>query len=106
MVKIVREDLGTKMIFGLEAQGHRITDLSVASGVGDNRTPVYMREYWSAPCLGMIVSEVIDDPQTGKEIRELVSLSLNEPDPATFRPPKGYKIVAENVTSCAQLSPQ
>jgi hypothetical protein len=93
-VKPTEENLGTKMIDGVLAVGHRRTWVTPAGTVGNSAPLVRTEEVWSAPSLGgQTLSLVNDDPQNGKQTTELVSLTLGEPQPSLFQPPPEYEIV-------------
>jgi hypothetical protein len=53
------------------------------------------------PSLGMILRSISDDPRIGKTDREVVSIDLNNPDPALFQPPAGYELVTEEMQPMA-----
>jgi hypothetical protein len=92
--KPVIEDLGTTMIEGVEAHGTRMTITTPAGEIGNDRPLVRTEENWSAPGIGQL-REVSDDAQSGRHTREVVSLSLTDPDPALFQPPEGYEVTTE-----------
>jgi hypothetical protein len=41
--------------------------------------------------------EVYDDPRTGRRTREVVGLTIGEPDLSLFQPPEGYEVVNEEM---------
>ena len=89
------EDLGTDTIQGYEAHGRRSTTTIPAGQIGNEAALVRTRETWmaAAPTLqGVVVREISEDPQSGRTIRELVSLDQREPDATLFQPPSGYEI--------------
>ena len=90
-------DLGMTMIEGVQAHGQRITRTIAVGEAGNDRTIVVVEESWMAPSLGLMVRESVDDPRIGKRTRELVSLTLDEPDPALFQPPQDYAISTEEL---------
>jgi hypothetical protein len=102
----VVEDLGTTMIDGVEAHGYRKTTSTPAGAIGNDAPLVSTDEYWQAPSLGLTLRNENDDPKTGKQTRELVSLSLSEPDPAIFQAPEGYKVVTQEMhqVPCQELA--
>jgi len=92
-----QEDLGTSSIVGVEVTGHRFTRTTPAGAIGNDAPIIHTDENWYAPSLGLQLRSVTDDPQTGKNTKEVVSLSLGEPDPSTFQPPEGYEVVTETM---------
>lgn len=94
--KPVVEDLGTETIMGVEAHGRRTTYTIPEGKVGNDAPLTRIDEFWSAiaPGLrGLVVRQSVDNPQSGKMEKELVSLNQSEPDAAVFQPPSGYEIV-------------
>jgi hypothetical protein len=99
----VVEDLGVDTIQGVEARGRRSTTATPAGAVGNDEPLKRTTETWSAiaPGLaGVVVRNVVDDPQSGKNTRELVSFRQEEPDPSIFEPPAGYEVVNREAESC------
>jgi hypothetical protein len=91
-IKDVREDLGTRTFEGLEAKGTRITH-TVPLGLAGNDAPlVRITESWMTHTPPLVVRQVMDDPESGKSIRELVRYVPGAPDPDSFLPPAGYEI--------------
>jgi hypothetical protein len=94
----VREDLGTDVIQGVEVHGYRSTTTIPAGRIGNDRPIVSTNEYWTAPSLGgLTLRSVNDSPQSGKQMREVTSLSIGDPDPSVFQPPEGYKVKVEEM---------
>lgn len=98
--KPVIENLGTMTIAGVEAHGQRFTNTISAGQIGNDQPLISTQETWQAPSLGLIVRTVRDDPQSGKETMEPVSITLGEPDPSVFQPPEGYEVVTETMVPC------
>ncbi len=92
-LKPVNEDLGTETIMGLEAHGRRTILTIPTGGVGNDRPLLRTSEEWAAKNPPITLRYSFNDPLMGKETMELVSLSLNAPDPALFQPPANYKTV-------------
>jgi hypothetical protein len=101
---VKREDLGADTIMGVEVRGSRTTVTTPAGAMGNDQPLVRTDEIWMAPSLGMVLRSVSDDPRMGKTNREVVSLDLNNPDPALFQPPAGYEVDTEVMqpVACAQ----
>jgi hypothetical protein len=94
-----REDLGVKKILGLEAHGMLVVRTVPAGMIGNDEPIVSTREKWwaSSHNVGFTVRAIDDDPQTGKRTQDLVRLSFGAPNPATFQPPPGYRIVVDQM---------
>ena len=90
-------DLGSISIQGVEAHGQRITRTIAVGEVGNDRTFVTVEENWMAPSLGLELRQSTEDPRTGKRTRELVNLTLEEPDPSLFQPPADYNVTTEEM---------
>lgn len=91
----VSVDLGDTTIEGVVAHGTRHTWTTPIGEIGNDAPLVRTEENWYASSLGLLLRSVSDDPQSGKRTREVVSLSLTEPDPALFQPPEEYEVVTE-----------
>ena len=101
---MTREDLGADTILGVEVRGTRTTTTTPAGAQGNDEPLISTNETWIAPSLGMVLRSVSDDPRMGKTNRELVSLDLNNPDPALFELPSGYTVETEVMqpVACSQ----
>jgi hypothetical protein len=87
-----REDLGTKMIAGVEARGTR-SIRTIPPGEEGNELPLVITdEIWTAKELGIVLLGITDDPRRGKTTYEVEELTLGEPDASLFAPPEGYTI--------------
>jgi hypothetical protein len=91
------EDLGTDMIMGVAAHGHRTTTTLPIGEVGNDRPIVTVDEQWEAPDLRLVMRALNDDPRTGKRDMEVTSLSLSEPDPSVFQAPPDMKVRVEEM---------
>lgn len=108
-VKPTSEDLGKQTFLGVEARGRRTTFEYPAGSIGNSAPLVHTSEVWfsTSPGIeGINVSQVDDDPRTGKSTRELVKFSTGEPDTAMFQPPQDFEIVTHEMhdeVRCPQL---
>jgi hypothetical protein len=87
-----REDLGTETIEGIEAHGYRSTTTIPKGEAGNDRPIVLTSEYWRSRLFPFTVREINDDPRSSRRIKELVSVSVTEPELATFQPPQGMEV--------------
>lgn len=95
--EIQSEDLGTQMIEGITAHGHRTTQTWRVDSVGNDRPIVAVHENWFSEQMGGIqVLMKNNDPRYGETTTALKNVSLAEPDPSLFQPPPGYQIVDES----------
>lgn len=89
---IVPEDLGSKSIEGVYANGSRTTTTIPAGQIG-NREPIkVVDEIWYSPDLQMNVMTRHSDPRSGEVVYRLRNISRAEPDAALFQPPADYKV--------------
>lgn len=97
------ESLGTQTIQGVEAIGTRKVQTVPAGADGNDAPMVTTEESWWSNSLGILVRLVRDDPRNGTTTRELVNLTVGEPDPALFQPPDGYavKTIELHSVNCA-----
>jgi hypothetical protein len=87
-----QEDLGTRTINGLMAKGSR-TVRTIPAGEEGNQQPLeVVDEFWQSRDMALVLLRIHDDPRRGKSITEYEELNLEEPDPAIFAPPTGYKV--------------
>jgi hypothetical protein len=89
-------------INGVEAHGHRRTMTTPVGAEGNDQPLVRVHEEWSAVDLALVMRSTTDDPQQGKQTRELVRLDRGEPDPALFQFPDGYAVVTHELTPCKE----
>jgi hypothetical protein len=94
--EIQSEDLGTQVIEGVTARGHRMTQTWPVDSIGNDRPIVSVNETWFSDQLGMMVLSKNSDPRHGDSTTTLKNVNLAEPDPSLFQPPPGYQIVDEN----------
>lgn len=86
------ELLGPKMLNGIQVYGKRSTMTMPSDDKNGAAVVVERREQWVSLELGVVMSELVDDPLRGRTEMEMESFSLREPDPSLFLPPPGYKI--------------
>jgi len=88
------EDLGTKTMNGVAAQGKRTTLVVPVGAVGNDREFRSVTEQWFCPDLNLLLKSVSSDPRFGATTYELTNISRQPPDPALFRPPADYTVVS------------
>lgn len=98
---VVHEDLGADTIMGVAVHGSRTTVTTPTGAQGNDQPLVRTSEFWMAPSLGLTLRSISDDPRMGKSDREVVSLDLNNPDPALFQPPADYTVDLEQMQQVA-----
>jgi hypothetical protein len=90
---IVRENLGTQHINGLELVGTRETQTLPGSAIGGNRPLAVVKEFWYAPSLGVNISTRRNDPRGGLQVFEVTNIDTTDPDPALFARPANAQII-------------
>jgi hypothetical protein len=79
------EDLGSKQIEGITANGKRETRATPTGSIADDT--------WYSPDLQTIVMSRHSDPHAGETVYKLTKINRAEPDPSLFQVPPDYKIV-------------
>ncbi len=89
---VVKEDLGTRTIEGVDCIGTRQTITIPAAAVGNEKPILIVRETWFAPAIGAMVQSTTDDPRYGKTTYQLTNVQLSEPARSLFEPPANFKL--------------
>jgi len=84
------ENLGTKEFAGFKAWGRRTTHVFPAGMFGNPEKFVSIDECWYAERAGVDMLRQRNDPRSGEQVTELISLTPAEPAPTFFEPPPGY----------------
>jgi hypothetical protein len=87
------EQLGTRMVEGVEAVGTRVTQVIPAGTIGNDKDLVSARETWFSPELKIVVSSIRNDPRFGQIRYTLNNIQVSEPNPSLFQPPAGYTLL-------------
>jgi hypothetical protein len=83
------EDLGNRMIVGLEARGIRITTTYPVGIIGNAQPITSVEERWLSEEFRIMLLDTIDSSLFGKSSYEVTKFTLGEPDPALFQAPAG-----------------
>ncbi len=86
------EDLGTRMIEGVEATGQRTTRTIAAGEIGNELPIEVVFERWRSEELGVDVMTKRRDPRSAKTTYKLVNIQRTEPLPSLFEPPPDYEV--------------
>jgi len=86
------EDLGTRMIEGVEAKGTRVTTTIPQGEIGNDRPIDIVDERWYSPELQLTVLTRHADPRSGENIYKLVNIQRLEPVRSLFEIPPGYTV--------------
>jgi hypothetical protein len=89
----IHEDLGQSSNEGQETHGYRETTTINAGVMGNDKPMISMREFWFSPHLGVNLTSVVNEPQSGTQVFTVKELTTSEPEPAYFEPPAGFRII-------------
>jgi uncharacterized protein YecT (DUF1311 family) len=92
---LAREDLGKKIIDGLETIGTRETQTFSPGAFGNDKPVVVTREMWYSPQLQFDLSVTRLDPRNGTQKIEVTGLKLGDPGAEWFAIPDGYRLVSD-----------
>lgn len=90
-----REDLGSKVIEGIETKGNRYTTTIAPGTIGNEKEIVNISESWYSPELRVTISSKRIDPAMGDYINQLKNIKREEPDSTLFEVPAGYKVIEQ-----------
>jgi hypothetical protein len=85
------EQLGTKEIEGVRAEGTRTTTTLPAGAIGNVRPIQIVSERWYSPELHVVVLSRRADPRFGETIYRLANITRTEPDASLLQVPPDYK---------------
>ena len=86
------EDLGTRMIEGVMAEGSRTTTVLPAGAIGNAQPITIVSEQWFSPDLHVLVMTRHSDPRTGETVYRLANIVRGEPDQSLFQVPADYTV--------------
>jgi hypothetical protein len=86
------EQLGTKVVEGVQADGTRTTITIPAGQIGNENPIQIVDEVWRSPDLQVIVHSEHSDPRMGTTVYSLQNLSRSDPSPALFQVPADYTV--------------
>lgn len=87
-----KEDLGTKTVNGLQAEGVRVTRTIAAGAIGNDRPINVVTERWYSADLQIPVMTIHTDPMMGTVTSKLTNVTRGEPDASFFQVPSDYKV--------------
>jgi hypothetical protein len=89
---VTKEQLGTKSINGIQAEGVRVTRTIPAGEMGNEKPISVVTERWYSPDLQMAVMTVHTDPMMGTVTAKLVNVTPGAPDASLFQVPSDYTV--------------
>jgi hypothetical protein len=87
-----KEELGTKTVNGIQAEGVRVTRTIPAGAIGNDKPIAVVTERWYSPDLQITVLTTHTDPMMGSVTTKLVNVTRGDPDASLFQIPADYKI--------------
>jgi hypothetical protein len=91
---VTKEQLGSKAVNGLQAEGVRVTRTIPAGAIGNDKPIEVVAERWYSPELQIAVMTVHADPMMGTVTSKLVNVTRGDPDASLFQVPPDYKVEA------------
>jgi hypothetical protein len=89
---VTKEQLGSKAVNGLQAEGVRVTRTIPAGAIGNEKPIEVVTERWYSPDLQIAVMTVHTDPMMGTVTSKLVNVVRSDPDASLFQVPSDYKL--------------
>lgn len=86
------EDLGIRVIQGVQAEGERRTTIFPVGSRGNDRPMTEVSEMWTSPQLELVVLSTTKS-LSHESTTELVNLSLVQPPADLFLPPSDYQVI-------------
>jgi hypothetical protein len=93
----LKEDLGSKSIEGVIAQGTRNTETIPAGQIGNQLPIKVVDEVWHSAELQMDVMTTHSDPRSGEIVYKLTNINRANPPRSLFEPPADYTITGAAV---------
>jgi hypothetical protein len=88
----VVEQLGAKVVEGVQADGSRTTLTIPAGQIGNDNPIQIVDEVWRSPDLQVIVHSEHSDPRMGTTVYSLQNISRSDPSPELFQVPSDYTV--------------
>lgn len=90
---VQEQQLGTKDINGVAAEGTRVTRTIAAGEIGNDKPIEVVTERWFSKDLQLPVLTTHTDPMMGTVTTKLTNVTRGEPDASLFQLPSDYKVV-------------
>jgi hypothetical protein len=90
--EVSKEQLGTKTVNGVEAEGVRVTRTIPAGTMGNERAIAVVTERWYSPDLQIVVLTTHTDPMMGTVTTKLLNMTQGAPDASLFQLPSDYAV--------------
>ena len=90
--EVTKEQLGTKAVNGIQAEGVRVARTIPAGAIGNDKPIEVVTERWFSPDLQIAVMTVHTDPMMGTVTTKLVNVVRGDPDASLFQVPSDYRV--------------
>ena len=90
--ELKKEDLGTKTVNGLQAEGVRVTRTIAAGSIGNDKPIDVVTERWYSPDLQIAIMTIHSDPMMGTVTTKLTNVTRGDPDSSLFQVPSDYTV--------------
>ncbi|HEY6403912.1 MAG TPA: TonB family protein [Blastocatellia bacterium] len=87
-----REQLGKRMVEGVECEGTRTVTTIPIGAIGNERPLEMVGETWFSPELKMIILSKRSDPRFGESTYRVTNISRSEPETTLFQVPSDYAV--------------
>ncbi len=99
------QQLGTKVVEGVQADGTRSTLTIPAGQIGNDNPIQIVDEMWRSPDLQVIVHSEHSDPRMGTTVYSLQNISRSDPSPSLFQVPADYTVTDSPVFQKTLIRP-
>ena len=99
------QQLGTKVVEGVQADGTRSTLTIPAGQIGNDNPIQIVDEVWRSADLQVIVHSEHSDPRMGTTVYSLQNISRSDPPPALFQVPADYTVTDSPVFQKTVIRP-
>jgi len=93
-LSVQQQDLGTKTVEGVQADGIRVTRTIAAGEIGNEKPIEVVTERWFSNELQLPLLVTHSDPMMGTVTTKVTSMTRGEPDASLFQLPSDYKVVS------------
>ncbi|HKQ72173.1 MAG TPA: energy transducer TonB [Blastocatellia bacterium] len=87
------EQLGKKMVEGVECEGERAVTTMPVGTIGNDRPIETINETWYSPELKIMILSKRSDPRFGESTYSVTNITRSEPDAALFQAPSEYTLI-------------
>lgn len=89
----VHEDLGAQTFAGVPVHEYRDTTTLDPGVLGNDLPMTIIRDFRYSSELGINLTSVLNNPQSGRQTFTVTDINTSDPDPAYFQVPSGFRII-------------